>query len=223
MKFLERYKRAGLYGGFISLIGTLPFGVLNILAFTIGARESIQDALLFSLGVVLSEMMIVACCLKWFKLPFKKTSSVELLQYLMVGFIFFLAFQQIQQIGTPSEEKTDMLASNWPRFLLGAGLSAINPSQFPFWITWNGILKNKGLLQTTRNRNGYLIGIGIGTFCGLCCFILASQLIHDSTELVQSKNYYLSVSGIFALTGIILLVRLLYARFKTSPIRSKMH
>nr|WP_294858465.1 LysE family transporter [uncultured Fluviicola sp.] len=221
MKFLEKFQHPGLVGGFISLIGTLPFGVLNILVFTIGARESVQDALLFAFGVVLSEIVIVACCLKWFKLQFKKTNSIQILQYLMVGFIFFLAFQQIQQIGIPPEQKTDFLASNWPRFLLGVGLSAINPSQFPFWITWNEILTNKGILQTRRNRNGYLAGIGIGTFTGLSCFIFASQLIHDSTELLQSKTYYLSVAGIFALTGIILLVKLVCRRFKSSGIKSQ--
>lgn len=221
MKFLEKYKHAGLLGGFISLIGTLPFGVLNILVFTIGARESIQNALLFSFGVVLSEMIIVACCLKWFKWQFKKTTSFEILQYIMVGFIFFLAFQQIQQLGIPSEQKTDLLASNWPRFFLGLGLSALNPSQFPFWITWNGILTNKGILQTTRNRNRYLLGIGIGTFCGLACFIFASQWIHDSTELLQSKTYCLTVAAIFAITGIILLIRILQTRFKSSSIKSQ--
>lgn len=215
MKFFESWKHIGFIGGFISLMGTLPFGVLNVLAFTIGAKESVADALLFSSGVVIAEVLIVACCLKWFQFLFRKKRLWEVLQYLMIGFIFFLAIQQIQQIGTPVAQKTDLLASKFPRFFLGLSLSALNPSQFPFWIAWNGVLANKGLLETTRNRLFYLLGIGSGTFCGLACFILVSGWFQQSSGLFHSTAYYITLSVIFALTGTALLYKLLIKKPST--------
>lgn len=217
MKLFERWKHIGLIGGGISLIGTLPFGVLNILAFTIGAQESVIDAVLFSIGVILAEVAIVACCLQWFR--FNKIWVWELLQYLLVGFLFFIAFQQFQQIGSSLEKRINYLDFKIPRFFLGLFLSALNPSQFPFWITWNGILGSKGLLQTNRNRAFYLIGIGVGTFCGLSCFILASQFISNPDELFHSKAYYLSVSVIFALTGIAMLFKLIRKHVQSAHLR----
>lgn len=219
----EHIKSSGLAGGLISLIGTLPFGVLNVLAFTIAANESIETAVLFSLGVVVSEMIIVACCLKWIKPFLLETRIFEILQYAMVGFIFFLAIQQIQQIGTMPNEKTDLLALNYPRFLLGMGLSAINPSQFPFWLVWNQLLTNKGLLETRQSRIQYIIGIGLGTFCGLLCFIIVSLLMNGKSNLFQSTAYYLSIAGIFAFTGGFILFKLLKSRFQKSSIRKSVN
>lgn len=207
-------KHPGIAGGIISLLGTLPFGVLNVLAFTIAARESIGNALLFALGVVVSELIIVACCLRWLKLFRGKSGALEILNYLMIAFIFFLAIQQMLQIGAMPGETKDLLSSNWPRFFLGLGLSAINPSQFPFWITWNEILRNKQLLNTRKNRISYLTGIGSGTFCGLLCFIFVSQIISTPSNLFHSTVYYLIMAGIFFLTGGLMLLKTLRKRAK---------
>lgn len=207
-------KNSGIAGGLISLLGTLPFGVLNVLAFTIAAKESVGNALLFAFGVVLSEMIIVASCLRWVKLFRGKSKAFEILQYLMIVFIFFLAIQQLLQIGAMPGETKDLLSSNWPRFLLGLGLSAINPSQFPFWITWNEILGNKQLLETKKSRVSYLIGIGSGTFCGLLCFILVSQTVNTPSNLFHSTVYYLIMAGIFSFTGGLMLFKAIRNRSK---------
>ena len=214
MTLPKQLKHPFLSGGTISLLGTLPFGVLNILAFTIAGRESVVDALLFTLGVVLSEMMIVALCLKWIGSFRLKPVLFDLLQLAMAGFILFLAVRQILQIGTIHTERTDLLSSDWPRFFLGLFLSAINPSQFPFWISWNGILKNNGSLENRKNRIHYVFGIGTGTFCGLLCFICASQYVSTSSHFFASAGYYLVMSGIFAVTGGLMLFKFLQKRLK---------
>ncbi|TSJ47547.1 LysE family transporter [Fluviicola chungangensis] len=213
MRFFKNWKHIGFIGGFISLMGTLPFGVLNVLAFTIGAKESVADALLFSFGVIIAEVAIVACCLKWFLFLFRKKRLWEMLQYLMIGFIFFLAIQQIQQIGTPLAQKTDLLASKFPRFFLGLSLSALNPSQFPFWIAWNTVLKEQGLLSERHARNKYLIGIGCGTFLGLVCFIACSQLIDDASGLLESPAYHLIIACLFAGIGLLILFKSFWKRW----------
>lgn len=208
-------KHIWLAGGMISLLGTLPFGVLNILTFTIAAKESTSNALLFALGVVLSEIVVVACCLKWLNPLVSKSRIFEVLQLVMIGFIFYLAFQQISQIGSSVHRETGALSSDWPRFVLGLGLSAINPSQFPFWIAWNGILENKGMLQTKRNKKLYISGIGLGTFSGLLCFVVASQLFYVSSEFTHSAGYGIIMSIIFTITGCLMLFKTLKKHLKS--------
>jgi len=48
-----------LWGMLISFLGSLPLGTLNIAAMQIGIQESIKDAIWFSLGSLLVEMIYV--------------------------------------------------------------------------------------------------------------------------------------------------------------------
>ena len=216
MTLPEKLRQPWIVGGIISLLGTLPFGVLNILAFTIAAKESVFQAILFSFGVIVSEMCVVLFCLQFARIFRLKAIVFDVLQYLLIGFIFFLAVLQVLQINAPVHQQNDFLSSNYPRFLLGLGLSAINPSQFPFWISWNGILSNKGILATKWDHFSYLLGIGFGTFCGLLCFIIASQLFSISPESTQSVTYCLVMASIFAITGSVMLFKTLKNQLKTN-------
>lgn len=213
MKILQKWKSPFLVGALISLAGTLPFGVLNILTFKIGTGESVVQAGLFATGVVLSEMIIVAACLKWFRTSGINPLIIECLRYLMIAFIFYLAIQEIVQIGSKASTHEELLKSPAPRFLLGMMLSAVNPSQFPFWIAWNTVLKEQGLLSERNARNKYLIGIGCGTFLGLACFIACSQLIDDASGLLESPAYHLIIACLFASIGILILFKSFWKRW----------
>ena len=46
-------------GMFISFLGTLPLGTLNIAAMQISIAESVRNAILFSLGALTAEMVYV--------------------------------------------------------------------------------------------------------------------------------------------------------------------
>ena len=219
MTIAKKLRTPFLSGWIISWLGTLPFGVLNVLAFTIAGKESITEAVFFSFGVVISEVVIVALCIKWVGSFRLKPIVFEILQFAMAGFVLFLAIQQLLQIGTVSAQRTDLLSSDWPRFLLGLSLSAVNPSQFPFWIGWNALLKNNGILETRGKRIRYLSGIGTGTFCGLFCFITASQSISVSADFFGSTVYYLAMCGVFTITGGLMLFKCVQKRLVANRIK----
>ena len=54
-----KYIKVGLLGLFISFLGMLPPGTLNITAFDIAASGKIDDALWFAIAVVFVELIVV--------------------------------------------------------------------------------------------------------------------------------------------------------------------
>ena len=51
--------KAALWGGAISLLGTLPLGTLNIAAMQVSISEGVRQGIYFSLGVALVEVLYV--------------------------------------------------------------------------------------------------------------------------------------------------------------------
>ncbi|HMW27624.1 MAG TPA: LysE family transporter, partial [Ferruginibacter sp.] len=56
---MPKLLRIFLWGLLISFLGSLPLGTLNIAAMQIGIQESVANALYFSLGSLLVEMIYV--------------------------------------------------------------------------------------------------------------------------------------------------------------------
>ena len=56
---MPKLLRIFLWGLVISFFGSLPLGTLNVAAMQIGIQESITDAIYFSIGSLLVEMIYV--------------------------------------------------------------------------------------------------------------------------------------------------------------------
>jgi len=54
-----QFFRIFFWGLLISFLGSLPLGTLNVAAMQIGIQESIQNAIWFSVGALLVEMIYV--------------------------------------------------------------------------------------------------------------------------------------------------------------------
>ena len=95
------------------------------------------------------------------------------------------------------------------RFLLGIVLSAISPMQIPFWFGWSTVLFTKKILQPNNSSyNFYIIGIGLGTLIGNSVFIFGGKWLVEKMNANQNLLNYI-IGGIFALTAIIQLVKIL--------------
>ncbi len=102
-----------------------------------------------------------------------------------------------------------MLNNNVHRFLLGVMLSAISPMQIPFWFGWSTILFTKNILQPKSSYyNLYIVGIGLGTLMGNCVFIFGGKYIVEKLNTNENLLNWI-IGGIFALTAIILLIKIL--------------
>lgn len=75
----------------ISFLGSLPLGTLNIAAMQIGIQESIQHAILFSLGSLLVEMLYVRLSLVGIDWVRKQAKLMNIMEWITLAIIVALA------------------------------------------------------------------------------------------------------------------------------------
>jgi threonine/homoserine/homoserine lactone efflux protein len=199
-------------GMFISFLGSLPLGTLNVAAMQIAITDGYIAAILFSLGSLLVEMVYVRLSLVGMDWIRKQERIFKILEWVTLVIVVALAISSFHAALHPKTGKNIILSSTLPRFILGATMCAVNPVQIPFWFGWSTVLfTKKVLLPKNSHYNLYIIGIGIGTFIGNCVFIFGGQLI---AQKLSSNQGILSwvIGGIFALTAIIQLWRILKKR-----------
>jgi len=190
-------------GMFISFLGSLPLGTLNVAAMQIGITDGYIAAILFSLGSLLVEMIYVRLSLVGMDWIRKQEKIFKVLEWVTLAIVVALAISSFHAALHPKTGKNIILSSTLPRFVLGATMCAVNPVQIPFWFGWSTVLfAKKVLLPKSSHYNLYIIGIGIGTFIGNCVFIFGGQLIAQKLSSNQNILNWV-IGGIFAITALI--------------------
>jgi threonine/homoserine/homoserine lactone efflux protein len=190
-------------GMFISFLGSLPLGTLNVAAMQISISDGYTQAILFSLGSLLVEMIYVRVSLVGMDWIRKQKNIFRILEWVTLFIVVALAASSFYAALHPKTEKNIILSSTLPKFVLGATMCAVNPVQIPFWFGWSTVLfTKKVLLPKSSNYNSYILGIGIGTLLGNCVFIFGGQLI---VEKLNANEHILSwvIGTIFAITALI--------------------
>ena len=129
----------------------------------IGIQESIKNALFFSAGSLLVEMVYVRLSLVGIDWVRKQVKLMKAMEWITQGIIVALAIGSFIAAASDSGDgKNVMLQNNMHRFLLGALMSAINPVQIPFWFGWSTVLFTKKILEPSRMQyNFYIMFIGL--------------------------------------------------------------
>lgn len=202
--------RIFFWGMLISFLGSLPLGTLNVAAMQIGIQESVGEALYFSFGSLLVEMVYVRLSLtgiNWVRRQHRLMRIMEWITLLIVVLLATGSFRAAFQEG--GQGHNVMLDNPMPRFLLGMFMCAINPVQIPFWFGWSTVLFSKGILVPgARAYNLYIVGIGLGTLMGNAVFIFGGRWAVDR---LSSSEYYLNlvIGSIFAITAIIQAIKII--------------
>lgn len=196
-------------GLFISFLGSLPLGTLNIAAMQISVSDGIRPALLFSCGSLLAEVIYVRLSLVAMDWVRKQEKLFRILEWVTLAIVVALAASSFYAAFHPEIKKNVILSSTVNRFWLGLVMSALNPIQIPFWFGWSTVLfTKKVLLPVNSHYNSYIIGIGLGTLMGNCVFIFGGQLIASKLNNNQHILNWI-VGGIFAVTAFIQLWKML--------------
>ncbi len=194
---------------FVSFVGSLPLGTLNIAAMQISVSDGIMAAMLFSMGSLLVEIVYVRLSLVAMDWIRKQEKILKALEWVTLVIVLALAVSSFYAAMHPEVKKNVVLSSSLPKFVLGLVMSAVNPVQIPFWFGWSTVLFTKKVLLPRKDHyNSYIIGIGIGTFAGNCIFIFGGLLIANS---ISNNQHILNwiIGGIFAITAIIQLIRII--------------
>jgi len=196
-------------GMMISFLGSLPLGTLNVAAMQISVTEGITQAILFSIGSLLAEVIYVRLSLVAMDWVRKQEKLFRILEWATVVIVLALAFFSFYAAMHPKVEKNIILSSSLPKLALGFIMSALNPVQIPFWFGWSTVLFTKNILLPRNDHyNSYIVGIGIGTFIGNCVFIFGGKLMVNELNANQHVLNWV-IGGIFALTALIQLWKIL--------------
>ncbi len=207
---MQKLVKIFCWGLMISFLGSLPLGTLNVAAMQIGIQESIKDAMYFSLGSLLVEMIYVRISLVGIDWVRKQEKLMKAMEWVTLAIIIALAVGSfIAAAGSGANEKYVLLQNNMHRFLLGMFMCAINPVQIPFWFGWSTVLFTKKILEAKKSQyNSYIVGIGVGTLLGNCVFIFGGKWMVN--RIANSQQYLNWIIGtIFAITAIIQLIKIL--------------
>jgi threonine/homoserine/homoserine lactone efflux protein len=197
-------------GMFISFLGSLPLGSLNVAAMQVAVEENIRNAWKFALGVALVEIIYVRVSLKGMDWVVANKTLFHILEWATVFLFLVLAVSSFIAARKKSGTKKNILLNNkMDRFWLGFTMSAINPVQIPFWFLWSTyLLSNKILLPANTEFNMYTAGIGIGTLMGFAVFIYGGRwLVQKLNAGHRAINFFVAV--VFLISAIIQLYRVL--------------
>ena len=207
------YSAASIFvtGMLISFLGSLPLGSLNVSAMQIAVAESLRNAIRFSIGVALVEILYVRLSLKSIGWVVAHQQFFYLLEWTTVAVFIIMAVSSFRAAAKGTKDAKNILLNNhMNRFWLGFTMSAINPVQIPFWFIWSTyLISNKILLPLPWYFNIYTMGIGAGTLLGLALFIFAGRWLllklHTSQRAIN-----IIVGIVFFISAAVQVYRLLY-------------
>ena len=196
-------------GMFISFLGTLPLGTLNVAAMQIAVSDGITPAMYFAMGCLSVEIIYVRISLVAMDWVRKQKKIFRWLEWITLLIIAALAVSSFIAATSSHETKNIILSNTLHRFWLGVVMSAINPVQIPFWFGWSTVLFTKKiLLPISSQYNSYIMGIGIGTFLGQSVFIFGGKLLVERLNTNQHLIHWV-IGFIFTITVFIQLWRML--------------
>lgn len=198
------------WGLMISFLGSLPLGTLNVAAMQIGIQESIRQAIYFSLGSTLVEMIYVRVSLVGIDWIRKQAKLMKAMEWITFGIVLALAIGSFIAASHGGENaKNPILNNSMNRFLLGVVGCAINPVVVVFWFGWSTVLFTKKILEPVNSQyNSYIVGIGIGAFAGNCVFIFGGNFLYSKIANAQHYMHWV-IGGIFTLTALIQLYKII--------------
>ena len=207
---MSKIIRIFFWGLLISFLGSLPLGTLNVAAMQIGIQESIMQAIYFSLGSLLVEMIYVRISLVGIDWIRKQERLMKIMEWVTFGIVVALAIGSfIAAMQGGENAKNPILDNNMNRFLLGMLGCAINPVVVVFWFGWSTVLFTKKILEPVNSQyNSYILGIGVGAFLGNCVFIFGGNFLYRKIANAQQYMHWV-IGGIFALTALIQLYKII--------------
>lgn len=196
---------------FISFIGALPPGMLNMSAAKISLKDGHNRAFIFSIGVCL-----VVCLQTYIATVFAKYLSLNpnvtaiLKRVAIVIFILISIYFFVIANPNPNESKLDdTIKSKQSRFFQGLLLSALNIFPIPFQAYVVTSFLSVGWLTLDSNSVGtYISGAAMGTFIALYIYILFFDKLKN-TKLTTPKNMNYAIGGITLLVALITLINII--------------
>ncbi len=203
---MQKLFRVFFWGMFVSFLGSLPLGTMNITVTQISVQKGIAGGFAFAAGSMIIEVIVVRIALVTMKWLAKQHKLFRWLEYITTSIILFLAVGSFIAAYKMSGFASSLPVQSVKPFWTGVLLSLTNPLHIPFWLGWSTVLMNKNILQPSFNQhNWYVTGIGIGTMLGFMIFIYAGNYL--VSEIQQHQTLLNCVIGMVLLITAIIQVK----------------
>lgn len=179
-------------GFLVSFIGSIPLGYLNIIGFEVYSKSGMSSLLLYLLGVVTIEALVIYCTLLFADKLSKNKKLMKFIDFFSIIFMLVLAYIFYSQSKVdPSTESQLSSYIQYSAYLIGIIFSSFNFMQIPFWLGWNVYVVNANYITLGKKLNlVYLTGTLIGTFSGILTVVMLLNLVTEGTSMLS--KYLLS-------------------------------
>lgn len=159
----------------MSFLGSLPLGYINILGAQVYKVSGMQSLVLFVLGVITIEAVVIYATLLGAEYLARHKKIAMVIEFISIFFMLLIAWLFFRQSNPEHAQSYTFLASK-PAFLLGLTFNAVNILQVPFWVGWNLYLTVNKYISSAKNlRIFYVLGTLAGSFASI---ITVAILLH---------------------------------------------
>ena len=192
-----------LVGFFVSFLGSIPLGYLNVIGFEIYKSSGIESTIFYLLGVICIEFIVIFCTLIFANKLMNNTKLLKFIEAFSIIFMFVLAyvFYSSANSNTTNTSVFSNIGQNF--FFAGILYSCLNFIQIPFWMSWNLYLLNGNYIEVSKFRKYfYVLGTAAGTFCGMLVLILSLNYFAGNVDFLSKYLMKLIIPIIFLGLGI---------------------
>lgn len=222
MTILTRFtfkKNAFVLGFFISLMGTLPLGYLNVIGLQILLEKGNWAASSFIFGIVAVEFFVLKIAAFGAKWLIEQKKLLLFIDIFTIVFFSSIAIYFYFNIGNEKNFSLSQLQLIQFPFVLGLALNSLNFMQWPYWSgMYLYLFRTEKIKPQTNQNNIFIMGALLGTFAGMMLFAQTGNyfLIDKKAEIGK----YLNAIFTFLFLGLTLIqfVNLFWKRRKVNLI-----
>lgn len=155
----------------VSFLGSIPLGYLNVVGYQVYAKSGMRELLLFLLGVIFVEAMVIYLTVIFTQQILKKQKLIKIIELFSIVFMLALAYI-FYATGNDEMAPVKGFRQYSSTFVLGLVLSCFNFLSIPFWTGWNLYLLNEKYIDIAK-KAVYVLGTMAGTFAGMFTLILS--------------------------------------------------
>ncbi len=199
---MQNLKNIGV-GFLVSFIGSIPLGYLNVIGFKIYSVHGLAQTLLYLLGVICIEFIVIYLTLIFAHALAKNEKLLKFIDLFSIIFMFVLAYVFFSAGNSDPENYSLFKYDDTNYFFTGIVLSCFNFIQIPFWLSWNLYLLNGKYIEVSNTRKYfYVFGTLAGTFFGMLALILMLHYFATNVEFLSRYLMLLIIPLVFVVLGI---------------------
>jgi hypothetical protein len=190
-------------GFLVSFLGSIPLGYLNVIGFEIYKSHAIQSTILYLLGVICIEFIVIYLTLIFANKLTKNTKLLKFIEAFSIVFMFVLSYVFFSSANSDTANTTVFSTIGQNFFFAGILYSCLNFIQIPFWLSWNLYLLNGKYIEISNARKYfYVFGTAVGTFSGMLVLILSLNYFAGNVDFLSKYLMKIIIPCIFLGLGI---------------------